>query len=77
MSTALAVPTSGPRAGIASELAMEVATRMVEHGLSAVTGTLTSAGWGPAVDAVALMSAIEGMSGTLNIDTVPVAEGGV
>lgn len=77
MSSALAGPNSGPRAGIAAEMAMEVATRMVEHGLSAVTNTLTSTGWGPAVDAVAMMGALESMAKTLNMDTVPVAEEGM
>jgi hypothetical protein len=49
---------------------MEIATRLAEHALAESTSVISSRGWGPAVDAAAMVAALEGMAKTLGMDTV-------
>ena len=66
-------PSAGPQTAAAAEVSMELATRLVEQHLSTSTRVLSSIGWGPAVDAVAMVAAIEGLASTLSMDTVPLS----
>lgn len=72
MAGALAAPgTSGQKSSSAvAEIAMEIATRLVEGVLAESTSVLSAIGWGPAVDAAAMVAALEQMAKTLGMDTV-------
>lgn len=49
---------------------MEIATRLVEDVLADSASVLSARGWGPAVDAAAMVAALEQMAKTLRMDTV-------
>ncbi|KAG7673013.1 hypothetical protein Ndes2437B_g01120 [Nannochloris sp. 'desiccata'] len=55
---------------IVAEIAMEIATRLVEDVLADSASVLSARGWGPAVDAAAMVAALEQMAKTLRMDTV-------
>lgn len=66
---ALAAPSiSGQKSSsLVAEIVMEIATRLVEHVLADSTSIVSHAGWGPAVDAAAMVAALEGMAKTLGM----------
>lgn len=49
---------------------MEIATQLVERVFAESTSVLSAIGWGPAVDAAAMVAALEQMAKTLGMDTV-------
>ena len=63
---AAATPSS-TAAAAASEVAMEVATRLIEHHVAEATGVISALGWGPAVDAAAMLTAVETMAKRLRM----------
>ncbi len=64
-------PSSGQKSSPAvAEISMELATRLVEHVLAESTFVLSAIGWGPAVDAAAMVAALEEMATTLKMDSV-------
>ena len=57
---------------------MEMATRLAENHLAEATKELSSCGWGPCLDAMSLLTALESMATSLGMEgVVPSGGGGV